>query len=148
MEDHDVLRALEDGRHVAREEALPVADADDERDVHPRSDDPIRVIGMHDADGVRATNLTQREPDGLDEIAVVLRLDEVREDLGVGVGGEPMPAAASRLDLGVVLDDPVVDEGQLAGAVDVRVGVRVVRRARAWPSACGRCRDGPEGCRR
>ena len=90
-EDHDVLRVLEDGRHVAGEEALAVAEPDDERHVHPRADDPIGVVGVHDADGVRAAHLAERQPDGLDQIAGVLRLDEVGEDLGVGLGGEPMP---------------------------------------------------------
>ena len=59
---------------------------------------------------------------------VHVRLDEVRQDLGVGLGAQ---LVAARLQLGaqlqVVLDDAVVDDDDVAGAVAVRVGV-VVRR--------------------
>ena len=51
-------------------------------------------------------------------------LDQVRHHLGVGGRGQRVPG---RLELGpqlgVVLDDAVVDDGQAARAVDVRVGV-------------------------
>ena len=39
--------------------------------------------------------------------------------------------------LGVVLDDPVVDHGQPAGAVEVGVGVGHASGGRGWPSGCG-----------
>ena len=42
--------------------------------------------------------------------------------------------------LGVVLDDPVVDDGHPAGAVEVGVGVLGGGAARGWPTGCGRCR--------
>ena len=135
VEDDDVLGVLQDGRHVAGEEALAVAEPDDERHVHPGADDPVGMVGVHDADGVRAAHLVERDAHGLDEVAAVLRLDEVRQHLGIGLGGEPMSLGhESVLDLGVVLDDPVVDEGELAGAVGVRVGIRVVRPAVRRPA--------------
>ena len=51
-------------------------------------------------------------------------LDQVGQHLGVGGRGEGM-AVGLEVDpeLMVVLDDPVVDEGQAAGAVEVGVGV-------------------------
>ena len=135
VEDDDVLRVLEDRRHVAGDEALPVTEADDERHVHAGTDDPVGMVGVHDADGVGAAHVPQREPHRLDEVAGVLRLDEVGQHLGVGVGDEPMPLGRQAgLDLGVVLDDAVVDERQLAGAVGMRMRVRVVRRPVGRPA--------------
>ncbi len=50
-------------------------------------------------------------------------------------------ASSSARSGGVVLDDPVVDDRDLAGGVAVRVGVAVGRACRGWPSGCapGRC---------
>ena len=51
------------------------------------------------------------------------------------------PSASSRgPQLRGVLDDPVVDDRDRAGAVHVRVGVGVARLRRGSPSGCGRCR--------
>src|SRR5216117_2281233 len=60
-------------------------------------------------------------------------LDEVGEHLGVGLGPERVALALEAiLDLQVVLEDPVVDDDELAAAVGVgmRVLVRLPRRAR------------------
>ena len=71
----------------------------------------------------------------------VLPGHQVHGDLGVGVAGE---LDAGGLELGAqrgeVLDDAVVDDGDLAGGVAVRVGVAVGRAGRGWPSGCGPCR--------
>ena len=67
-----------------------------------------------------------------------LLLEQVGEDLGVGLRGQPVAPGHQPLgQLGVVLDDAVVDHGQAAGAVEVGVGVLGVGR-RGWPSGCGR----------
>ena len=51
-------------------------------------------------------------------------LDQMGHDLGVGGRGEGVPGGDElRPQLGVVLDDPVVDEGDAAGAVDMGMGV-------------------------
>ena len=53
-----------------------------------------------------------------------LALDEMRDDLGVGLGLEVVPLRLQLvLQLEVVLDDPVVDDDDAAGAVAVRVRV-------------------------
>ena len=57
-----------------------------------------------------------------------LALDEVRDDLGVGLGDEPVALALElALQIEVVLDDAVVDDDDLAGAVAVRVRVLLGR---------------------
>ena len=142
VEDDHVLGVLEDGRHVAGEEALALAEPDDERDVHPRADDAIGMVGVHDADGIRAAHLVERQPHRVNEVARVLRLDEVHQHLGIGLRGESMALGHQAvLDLGVVLDDPVVDERELAAAVGVRVRVLVVGPAVGGPARMADARD-------
>ena len=50
--------------------------------------------------------------------------------------------------LGVVLDDAVVDQGQPAGAVEMGMGVLGGRACRGWPNGCGRsrCPSGRASC--
>ena len=64
-----VLGVLQDRRHVARQEALAVAEPDDERHVHPRTDDPVRMVGVHHTDGVGAAHLVERHAHRLDQVA-------------------------------------------------------------------------------
>jgi len=66
----------------------------------------------------------------------------MRDDLGIGLGDECVPLLLQLLlQIEVVLDDAVVDDDDLAGAVAVRMRVLLGRAARASPSACGRCRS-------
>jgi hypothetical protein len=59
----------------------------------------------------------------------------VRDDLGVGLGDEPVPFLLElRLQIQVVLDDPVVDDHDPAGAVAVRVRILLGRPAVRRPS--------------
>ena len=59
-------------------------------------------------------------------------LDEMSDDLRVGLGFEPMPLLFELvLEVQVVLDDAVVDNDDLTGAVAVRVGVLF-----CWASVC------------
>ena len=74
------------------------------------------------------------EPPSL-PFASQLLLDQVRDDLGVGLGDERVPLALQLvLELEVVLDDAVVDDDDAAGAVAVRVGVLLGRPAVRRPA--------------
>ena len=86
---------------------------------------------MHDRDPVGAGDLSECLADGGDKRplgslgrAVKSAADKMGKHLGVCLGLELVPL---RLHLGaqggVVFDDPVVDEGQLAGAIEVGVGI-------------------------
>ncbi len=146
VEDHHVLCVLQDGGHVAGQETLTVAQPHDQRHVHPGADDLVGMIVVHDTDRVRAAHLVEGRADRLDEIAGVLCLDQVDEHLGIGFAQEPMAGRLQAgLDLEIVLDDPVVDQRQLPGAVPMRMRVRIVGSTVRRPA---RVRDPGVACRR
>jgi hypothetical protein len=59
---------LEDGRHVGGEEALPLAEADDERRRVLGRDDLAGGLLGDDGDGVGPLDLAERLPDGGQEV--------------------------------------------------------------------------------
>ncbi len=126
VEEDDVARVGEQRGDVARAEHLALADADDERAVGLRDHDLVGCVARDDGDAVGAAHLLERSAHGVDETrgARGQRLvDEVRDDLGVGVAAEPHALGLelpSKRD--VVLDDAVVDHGDAPR--DVRMGVR------------------------
>ena len=70
--------------------------------------------------------------------AVVVRADEVGQDLRVRLGTENVPRREQVvLQLGVVLDDPVMDHRETPGAVEVRVRVGVGGLAVRGPARVG-----------
>ena len=100
---------------------------DDEGHVHLGADDALGLTLVDDRQRIGTVGALQGRTHGGREIAVVGLLHEMGDGLGVGLGVERM---AGCLQLGTqldeVLDDAVVDDGQLTGAVHVGVGVEVV----------------------
>jgi hypothetical protein len=90
-------------------------------------------------------DLAERAPDGVREVALIALLDEMGERLGVGLRRQ---AVAARLEavaqLAEVLDDAVVDDRDLAGAVLVGMRVEVVGPAVGRPA---RVREADRGVR-
>ena len=150
----DRLAGVRDERgDVAAEEVLAVADA--RRPAGELRRAPTTTSGASACTATRVNAPSRRRQTrahGLGQVAgrrLVRLAEQVRDDLGVGVAsGSLVPA---RLELGAqrreVLDDAVVDHGDPAGVVEVRVGVAVVRRAvrgparvpdaDAWPAGSG-----------
>ena len=134
-----VAGVLDEGRDVGAEEHLAVADADHQRRGAPGRDDGARVVGVGEHQREVALEARQHRHHRADEVArgrsvVVLPGHQVHGDLGVGVAGE-LDAGGLQLGAqrGEVLDDPVVDDGDLARGVAVRVGVAVGRPAVGGP---------------
>jgi hypothetical protein len=121
----ELPRLRDEGGDHRSEEHLAVADADDEWALKPRADEEIRLVAVDDDEREMALELFVRLLHRLDEIAVVVALDQVNDDLGVGLGVERVPLGLERaLQLAEVLDDPVQDDGELRVlAADERVGV-------------------------
>ena len=146
LEEDDLVGVGEDRRHVRGEEALPVAQTDDERHVLAGADQPVALADVHDHDRVGALELPQGVADGVGEVALVGLLDEVGDRLGVGLGGQRVAARLEAVaQLAEVLDDPVVDDRDLAGAVAVGMGVEVVRAAVRRPARVGEADRGVRG---
>ena len=129
-----LARLAQEGGGVRGEEHLAVADPDDERRLVPRADEQVRVVVVDDDEGEVALELGERAPDCLGEVALVVALDQVRDGLGVGLGGEGVALGDQpSAELAVVLDDPVQDDRQLRAVaagqrVRVRLGDAAVRR--------------------
>ena len=84
---------LDERGDVGGEEVLALADADDERAVAAGGDHPVGVLGVDRDQGERAVQAAADLLHRLGERAARLqrRLDEVRRDLGVGLGDQLVP---------------------------------------------------------
>ena len=146
LEEDDLVGVGEDRRHVRGEEALAVGQADHQRHVLAGPDQSVALAAVHDDDGVGTLELSQRVAERVGQVALVGLLDEMGDRLGVGLRGEGVPARLEPVaELPEVLDDPVVDHRDLAGAVLVRVGVQVVRPAVGRPARVGQADRGMRG---
>ena len=134
--DHDELavadelglaRVLEERDDVRGEERLALAEADHHRALEARADDHLRVQRRDDAEREVAVQVEERAPHGLDEIAFVVRLEQVRDDLGIRLGAEDVAVGDQLLlEHHVVLDDAVEHdrEAVVAARERMRVGLR------------------------
>ncbi len=151
-------RLAEKRGRVRREEHLVAPDPDHEWHLVACADEEARMVVMDHDEREVALELVERETHCLDEIALVVALDEVRDRLRVRLGRERVPVGReARRQLAVVLDDAVQDDRELRGSaagerMRVRLGDPAVRRpARvAEPGRRGRavrCRRGPSDSR-
>ena len=131
-----VARLTQERGRIRCEEHLVRADPDDERHLMACADEKPRMVVMDDDECEVALELVERAAHGLDEIAFVMALDEVRDGLGVGLGGERVSVVdEARGELAVVLDDPVQDDRQLRRiTAGERVRVRLRDRAVCRPT--------------
>ena len=128
---------LDERGDVGAEEVLALAAADDQRGVAAGAHDDVGVAGIGDHQREGALEPPAHRAYGLRQVVDDLELvgDQERDDLGVGLRHHLVTLA---LELGAqrgeVLDDAVVDDGDPAGGVEVRVGVAVVGRAVGGPA--------------
>jgi hypothetical protein len=138
LEEYHAIGVGEDGGDVAGQERLPVGEPDDERHVLAGADEPVSLPAMHDGDRVGPLDNAQRRTHGIGEVALVGLLDEVGKGLGVRLRRQPMAARLEPVaELPEVLDDPVVDDRDIAGAVLVGMGVEIVRATVRGPACVG-----------
>ena len=91
-EEHDVAGVAEDRRDVRGDEELAVAEADDDRRAVADGDDLLRIVGRDQHQREQAAHQQQRAAHRVLEAVVLhLALDQVRDDLGVGLGDELVP---------------------------------------------------------
>ena len=88
-EEHDVARVAEDRGDVGGDEELAVAQPDDDRRAVADGDDLVRIVGRDQHEREQPAHVEQRPPHRvLEPVALHLALDEVRDDLRVGLGHE------------------------------------------------------------
>ena len=135
-EEHDVAGVAENRGNVGGDEELAVAETDDDRRAVADGDDLVGVVGRDQHQREQPAHVEQRPADRvLQAVVLHLPLDEMRDDLGVGLGDEGVPFALQLLlQIEVVLDDAVVDDDDAAGAVAVRVRVLFGRPAVRGPA--------------
>ena len=105
----DGPRLLEHRGDVRGEDVLAVAEPDDQRRGDADPDDDVGFVEREDDERVRAVELADRGAHAVRERPFLL-LDQVGDDLGVGLGIEDVPALLEPgTQVGEVLDDPVVD---------------------------------------
>ena len=111
--------------NVRREEVLALAETDDERRLLPHAHEQVRLVVVNRDDREVALELRVDARERLHEITVVLVLEQVHDDLRIGLGGELMALGDQALaQLAVVLDDAVEHDRELA-LVAARQRVRV-----------------------
>src|ERR1043166_5957270 len=133
----DVARVGEERRNIRRDDVLVLAEADDQRRAVLRGDDRPRLAAVAHHQRLVSFELLERLLHRVGELRPILQVlfDEVRDDLGVGLGLELVPRLLQPLlEREEVLDDAVVDDDDLAGAVAVRVGIVLVRLAVRGPA--------------
>ncbi len=134
----------ENGRRIRSDDGFPVTDADDDRTAAPGGDDFFRFPGREHRDAEGAFHLVER---------VTNRLETGRPCRTRRSGGPaprcrfPIKMVAIALKAGtqrtVVFNDAVVDQRDLAGTVEMRVGVDFRRRAVGRPAGVGDAHGDP-----
>ena len=121
----DAARLGQERGQVGREEVLAAAETDDQRRLMPDCDEPLRLVVVDDDESEMPFESQVGGANRFDEIAVVERLEQVRDDFGVRLGGEGMTLVLERpFQLAKVLDDAVQDDGHVpVFAAGERVGV-------------------------
>jgi hypothetical protein len=136
FQDQDVPGLPKKRRNVGGEEHFAIPEPDDQRGT-PAADSHHRVRGVRgDAGhGIRAPEVPARPANCLREPVLPVVLNEVGDDLRVGLGSKAMPLCCQRpAEFAVVLNDPVVDEGEPGPAVHVGMGVGLGRASMGRPT--------------
>ena len=95
-QEDDVAGVAQDGGNVGGDEELAVAEADDNRRTVADGDDLLGIVGRDQHEREKTAHQQQRSPHRVLEAVVLhLALDEVRDDLGVGLGDERVALALS-----------------------------------------------------
>src|SRR2546422_349873 len=134
VEDQNLPRPTEQGWNVRRDEHLLVPEPDDERRAPaPKCDKRVWSVARDTGDGIGAFQVSRGAEDRRREPVRLVALDQVSDDFRVGLGAKLVPFCGQRLSkLPIILDDPVVNDGQSGVTVEVRMCVRV-----RWPAMGG-----------
>ena len=146
VEEHDIAGVAQDRRHVRGDKVFAVANADDNRRAVADGDELFRIVGREQHEREEPADAFHRTQHRLFEAVVPpFLLDEMRDDLGVGLRAERVALGDElALDLEIVFDDAVVDNDDTARAVAMRMRVLFSRAAMRGPSRMAKAIDADE----
>ena len=159
LEIDDLIGRAGERHRVRGQEVLTLAEPDDQRRSCPGPDDAMRLVAAEHRDRVCAAQLAHRRLHGRQKIAVIVTVDQMRDDFGVGLAfknvAELLQTPAQFLE---ILDDAVVHQGDSRAArclveaaaslhwAGRKVRVRVGRAGRAMRGPA-RVRDAGKRCK-
>ena len=130
----DALGDLRERGRVGRKKMIVISHADEQGAPRACAYQAARLACADRRDRVGAAELRDRLANRGKQISVVIRVNEVGNDLGVGLGDEAIALLLQALPQGLeVFDDPVVDDRHFTVA-DMRVRVVGGRRAVRRPA--------------
>src|SRR5438046_2530042 len=117
----------EQGGDVGGDEHLAAPVADDEGGAAAaEGDEGVRGGAGDTGDGEGAAEVAGGAEDGGGQAVGLVALDEMGDDLGVGLGAKAVALGGQGFaELPIILDDAVVDDGQLGLTVEVRMRVGI-----------------------
>ena len=133
LEDHVLAGDPDEGRDVGGDEVLAGTHPDDERASPDRRNETMGVVRSYHPEGVRPFQDRDRMPNRVEQVVTTREfvVNPVPDHLRVGLGLEPVSGLAElEPDVGMVLDDPVVDDRHFFAAHEgmrVRLGRLPVR---------------------
>ena len=86
VREHHAPRLLQECGRVRGDEVLAVAQPDHERRLEAGADELVGVVCVDDHEREMALHIAERTPRGLEQVALVVALDQVRDRLGVRLG--------------------------------------------------------------
>jgi hypothetical protein len=132
---HDLVGHAGQCHRVAGQKGFALAHTQNQRRARTRTDHALRLVFVEHGNRVRAMQLADGGFDGFKQVALVHAVDQVRDDLGVGLAQKHIALGLqSGAQCFVVFDDAVVHQSHLAGLgvccarAVAEVRVRVVHR--------------------
>ena len=137
LEHHDIAGGIDKRDHVGGNVGAGLAHADHDRGILTGDGDYARLVGAHGGQAIGAYHVGAGLAHGSHQVVRlgISLFDQMREDLGIGLALKVMAAALQLLaQLGEVLDDAVVDDGDATVAAGVGMGVNDGRLAVGRPT--------------
>ena len=140
----NVARVLYYRGDIACYVVAALAVADKQRRILTRGDEMLRLVNAQYTQRIRALDAAQNAEHSLKRIAAlgIVERNELAYHLGVGIGDEFIAVGYKKIaQLNIVFDYAVVNNGDLAVAAEMGMGIDVVRLAVRCP-ACVADADG------
>ena len=130
-----VARMRNNGRGIAGNHRLVLAQANHDRASATRGHQLARLVVGHHHDAIGSLDLLERLADSRLKVILVAIGNQLDEHLGIGIRNtRDALLRQPRLDLLVVFDDSVVHHYEMAGGIEMRMRIDLVRQAVRRPA--------------